>query len=156
MIVTDHTLLSSLCEQLKKEGHTIVLASGAFDVLHVGHIRYLNASKSEGTILIVAVNSDASVFSYKGIRTCQPTRERMEIVEAIKGVDIVTSFDEATAHHIVDVVKPDVHSKGTEYSAETLPEYEHITHLGIKVVFVGDQKTHSSGSIKKKFCPQKE
>src|SRR3990167_3717911 len=141
MIITSHILLADICKTLKKGGHTIVLASGGFDILHVGHIRYLNASKNEGSVLIVALNSDVSVMAFKQVKTYQPLEERMEIIDAIKGVDIVTCYEEPTGHHLMSLIKPDIHAKGTDYSPETLPEYQYLIEIGVKVVFVGDKKT---------------
>lgn len=147
MIVDRKALSDKVC-QLKKHGKVVVLASGAFDLIHVGHVRYLQWAAKEGDILVVAVNSDESIHRYKGERPMVPLAERMEIINAIDGVQFVTSFDEPTTHSIVSELLPNVHTKGPEYSAEALPEYEFITGLGIRVAFLHGSKQHSTSALK--------
>ena len=132
---------------LRASGRRIVLANGCFDVLHVGHLRYLRAARRGGEILVVALNDDASVRRLKGHgRPHTPLIERAELLAALEPVDFVTSFDEDTLDVTLRTIVPDVHAKGTDYSAETLPEAATDAELGIELRFCGDHKTHSSRS----------
>ena len=147
-VITDRDDLQRETESLRKEGKTIVLANGAFDVLHVGHVRYLQAAKAEGDVLVVGVNSDDSIRAYKDPRRpLQPLTDRMEIVAALNGVDIVTPFDEPTCDALLELVRPDVHAKGPEYTPENLPEYPTLQRLGIRLANVGGPKTRSSTEL---------
>lgn len=126
-------------------GARIVLANGCFDLLHVGHLRYLRAAKELGDVLVVALNADASVARLKGAgRPHTPLAERAELVAALEPVDLVTSFDEDTLDATLRALRPHVHAKGTDYTTGTLPEAATNTELGIEMRFVGDTKTHSS------------
>jgi len=147
-IITDHEDLKREIERLRSLGRTIVLANGAFDVLHVGHVRYLRGAAAEGDVLVVAVNSDASVQRYKGpTRPLQPLAERMEILSAIACIDIITPFDDPTCDGLLELIRPDVHAKGPEYTPENLPEYPTLKRLGIRLARVGDPKCHSSTEL---------
>ena len=133
-------------------GAAVVLANGCFDILHVGHVRYLRDAASVGDILIVAVNDDASTTELKGAgRPITPQDERAEIVAGIKGVDYVLIFSGRTVDHIIEALKPDIHAKGTDYSVETVPELETSKAVGCKTVIVGDPKDHASRDIIKKL-----
>jgi D-glycero-beta-D-manno-heptose 1-phosphate adenylyltransferase len=142
-------------EQLKQRvaewrgaGESIILANGGFDLLHVGHIRYLQAAKQLGGRLIVAVNSDESLRSLKGQgRPLMPAEERAEIVAALADVDAVVIFPEPDVRQVIREIRPDIHAKGTDYTVETVPERDEVLAHGGRVVIVGDPKEHSSTEI---------
>ncbi len=147
-IILDRGELARAAGELRAAGRTIVFANGAFDILHVGHIRYLLGAAAEGDALIVAVNSDASIRAYKSPdRPLQPLAERMEIVAAIRGVTLVTSFDEPTCDALLELVRPHVHAKGPDYTLQNLPEWATLVRLGIRLANVGDPKAHSSSDL---------
>lgn len=126
-------------------GKTVVLANGCFDVLHVGHVRYLQGAKAQGDVLVVAVNADATVRALKGAgRPVMPEAERAEIVAAIEGVDFVVVFDTPTVEPVLRALRPDVHAKGTDYTPETVPERAVVAEYGGRVAIVGDPKDHST------------
>ena len=130
------------------KGLVVVLANGCFDLIHVGHVRYLEGARAEGDLLIVAVNSDASVRRLKGpARPVMPESERAEIVSAFASVDYVFLFDEPTVDGILRALKPDVHAKGTDYTTETVPERETVRAYGGRVAIVGDRKSRSSRDL---------
>src|ERR1700676_1474178 len=129
-------------------GESITLANGCFDLLHVGHVRYLRSAKALGGRLIVAVNSDASVRALKGEgRPLVPAKERAEILAALADVDAVVIFPEADVRAIIREIRPDVHAKGTDYTAETVPEGDGVIACGGRVEIVRDPKNHSSTEI---------
>ena len=138
-------------EEARARGATCAVANGAFDLLHVGHVRYLRAARElvggEG-LLIVGVNSDASVRASKGPhRPVLPERERAEIVDAVKGVDCVVLFDQPTAADLLSELRPDLHVKGTDYTARTVPERELVESFGGRTVIAGDPKDHSTTDL---------
>jgi rfaE bifunctional protein nucleotidyltransferase chain/domain len=133
-------------------GRTVVLANGAFDLLHVGHVRYLEAAKQLGDVLVVAVNSDASVRASKGEgRPVVPQAERLELVAALRCVDHVLIFDEPDVRSVIRSLKPHVHAKGTDYAVETVPERAEVEAYGGRVVICGDPKDHSTTSLAAKL-----
>ena len=137
--------LLRLVSQWRASGESIILANGGFDLLHVGHVRYLQAAKKLGGRLVVAVNSDSSVRNLKGAgRPVIPEAERAEIMAALVCVDAVTIFDEPDVRPLIRALKPDIHAKGTDYTAETVPERDTVKENGGKVEIVGDAKDHSS------------
>lgn len=147
-IITDRGQLCAQIARLRAEGRTVVLANGAFDVLHVGHIRYLQGAAAEGDVLVVAVNTDESIKRYKDpSRPLQPLAERLEILEAIACIDILTPLDEPSCDALLELIHPDVHAKGPEYTPANLPEYPTLQRLGIRLATVGDPKTHSSTEL---------
>lgn len=147
-IITDRAELQREAERLRRAGKTVVFANGAFDVIHVGHIRYLQGAKAEGDVLVVGVNSDQSIRKYKDpLRPLQPLTERMEIVAAFGCVDIVTCFDEPTCDAMLELIRPAVHAKGPDYTPENLPEYATLKRLGIRMANVGGPKNHSSTEL---------
>jgi D-glycero-beta-D-manno-heptose 1-phosphate adenylyltransferase len=147
-IITDHAELGREVARLRTAGRSIVFANGAFDLIHVGHVRYLEGAAAEGDILVVGVNSDASIKRYKGPdRPFQPLAERMEIVAAFRVVGLVTSFDEPTCDAMLELIRPNVHAKGPDYTPENLPEYPTLKRLGIRLAAVGDPKDHSSTDL---------
>jgi D-glycero-beta-D-manno-heptose 1-phosphate adenylyltransferase len=126
----------------------IVLANGCFDILHAGHVRYLEDARSRGNFLIVALNSDSSVRAIKGPgRPLMPLAERAEIVGALRCVDAVTSFDEADLETTLRVLRPDVHAKGSDYTAASVPEACIDRELGIGIAICGDPKDHSTSAL---------
>lgn len=140
---------------LRRRGATVVLANGAFDLLHVGHVRYLQAAKAEGDALVVAVNSDASVRGAKGPgRPVVPEAERAELVAALGCVDWVLLFDEPTVSAVIERLRPDVQAKGTDYTADSVPEGVLVRSYGGRVAIVGDPKDHSTTSMVAKLGPR--
>ena len=132
----------------REAGAKIVFANGCFDVLHVGHVRYLAGARELGDILIVGINSDRQVALQKGDgRPVLPANERAEIVAALESVDYVTIFDEPTVEELLLILKPDIHAKGTDYTTETVPERDVVRSYGGQVAIVGDPKDHSTSSI---------
>lgn len=126
----------------------IVLANGCFDVLHAGHVRYLQAAREQGDVLIVAINADASAAKLKGPgRPILRDLDRAELVAALAVVDYVVIFDEPNVRPLLRELRPDVHAKGTDYTAETVPEREESARLGIRVAIVGDPKEHSTRDL---------
>ncbi|MBI1737922.1 MAG: adenylyltransferase/cytidyltransferase family protein [Acidobacteria bacterium] len=135
-------------EKHRQRGERIVLANGCFDVLHVGHARYLTGAKREGDVLVVAVNSDASVKELKGEgRPILPEKARAELVAAFAAVDYVVIFSEPNVEALLTELHPAVHAKGTDYTAETVPERELAARLGVRVAIVGDPKEHSTREL---------
>jgi rfaE bifunctional protein nucleotidyltransferase chain/domain len=131
-----------------KPGARIVLANGCFDVLHVGHIRYLQGARALGEILVVGINSDEQVALQKGAgRPIIPASERAEIVASLEGVAYVTIFDEPTVTELLLALKPDIHAKGTDYTEETVPERDVVRSYGGRVAIVGDPKDHSTSEM---------
>lgn len=147
-IITDRRELKRRVDQLKAQGKTVIFCNGAFDIIHVGHVRYLYGAKAEGDILVVGINTDESIRRYKGPnRPLQPLAARMEIVAAFKPVDFVTCFDEPTADALLECLRPAAHAKGPEYTPANLPEYPTIQRLGIRLATVGGPKDHSSTDL---------
>ena len=145
--------LESIVGNLKDKGKRIVLANGCFDIIHVGHIRYLAGAKALGDVLIVAVNSDRSTEILKGNgRPVMPEEERVEIISSLEFVDYVTLFDELNVENILLKLKPHFHAKGSDYSEDTVPEKEIVKSYGGRVVITGDPKNHSSKDIIKSIA----
>lgn len=131
--------------QHKQRGQRVVLANGCFDMLHVGHVRYLEGARAEGDVLIAGVNDDASVCQLKGSgRPVLDQRARALLVGALRSVDYVVLFSEANVEALLEELRPQVHAKGTDYTAETVPERATAARLGIRVAIVGDPKDHST------------
>jgi D-glycero-beta-D-manno-heptose 1-phosphate adenylyltransferase len=135
-------------EQWRRAGERIVLANGNFDLLHVGHVRYLHGAKVLGGKLVVAINSDESVHALKGEgRPVMPAEERAEIVAALADVDAVVIFSELDVRALIREIRPDIQAKGTDYTAESVPERDAVTEYGGRVAIVGDPKDHSTSEI---------
>src|SRR5713101_8141098 len=135
-------------ESWRASGEKITLANGCFDLLHVGHVRYLHAAKQLGGRLVVAINSDDSVRTLKGAgRPLMPEEERAEILAALSDVDAVVIFSEPDVRALVREIRPDVHAKGTDYTAENVPERDTVVECGGRVDIVGDPKDHSATEI---------
>ena len=135
-------------EQWRRAGNRIVLANGNFDLLHVGHVRYLRGAKELGGKLVVAINSDESVRALKGEgRPVMPAEERAEIVAALADVDAVVIFPELDVRSLIREIRPDIQAKGTDYTADSVPERDAVTEYGGRVAIVGDAKNHSTSEI---------
>lgn len=146
--IFSRTALAKKCALLKKQGKIIVCANGCFDVLHVGHIRYLRGAKAEGDVLVVAINSDTSVRKIKGpSRPLVNERDRARILASMEMVDFVTIFNELTAEKTLKQLKPDVQAKGTDYTHDTVPERHLLGKYVGRVAIVGDPKNHSTRNV---------
>lgn len=140
--------LHAILAEHRRAGRKIVFANGVFDLLHAGHVRYLQAARAEGDLLIVGINSDASTRALKGEgRPILTERARAALVAAIEAVDYVVIFDELDVNSFLRELRPDVHAKGTDYTANTVPERELAGLLGIRVAIVGDAKRHSTRDL---------
>jgi rfaE bifunctional protein nucleotidyltransferase chain/domain len=140
--------LHAILEEHRRAGRKIVFANGVFDLLHVGHVRYLQAARAEGDLLVVGINSDASTRKLKGGgRPILTERARATLVAALRAVDYVVIFDELDVNSLLRELQPDVHAKGTDYTADTVPERELAAMLGIRVAIVGDPKQHSTRDL---------
>jgi rfaE bifunctional protein nucleotidyltransferase chain/domain len=150
-VVTDAELVDLVAAD-RRAGRTIVFANGCFDVLHVGHVRYLEGAKREGDRLIVAVNDDDSVRDLKGAgQPVLPDAARAELVAALRAVDYVVIFPDRTVERLLRLVKPDVHCKGTDYTVDTVPERDVVRAYGGRVAVVGDPKDHSTTGLLRKL-----
>jgi rfaE bifunctional protein nucleotidyltransferase chain/domain len=140
--------LASRVAEWRAAGEQVVLANGCFDLLHVGHVRYLSGAKALGGKLVVAMNSDNSVRRLKGEgRPLMPEAERAEIIAALADVDAVVIFDEPDVRVLIREVRPDIQAKGTDYTQDTVPEREEVIACGGRVEIVGDPKDHSTTDI---------
>ncbi|MDT7806996.1 MAG: D-glycero-beta-D-manno-heptose 1-phosphate adenylyltransferase [Acidobacteriota bacterium] len=132
----------------RRGGARVVFANGCFDLLHVGHVRYLEAARGLGDLLVVGINGDEQVRRLKGEgRPHIPERERAEVIAALRAVDYVTIFHEPTVTELLIALRPDIHAKGTDYTEETVPERDVVRSFGGRVQIVGDPKDHSSTEI---------
>ena len=140
--------LHGILDEHRHSGRKIVFANGVFDLLHVGHVRYLQAAKKEGDLLVVGINSDAGTRKLKGEgRPILTERARATLVAALKFVDYVVIFDELDVMPLLREIQPDVHAKGTDYTPDTVPEREIAALLGIRIAIVGDPKDHSTRDL---------
>ena len=143
--IIDRAAAIALTGRYKREGKSVVLANGCFDTLHVGHVRYLGGAKEQGDLLLVGLNSDSSVSGLKGPgRPVLDERARAQLVAAVRDVDYVVIFPEPDVSQLLEELRPDVHAKGTDYTADTVPERRTSARLGIRVAIVGDPKDHST------------
>jgi rfaE bifunctional protein nucleotidyltransferase chain/domain len=146
-IVSREKLIEILSQE-KREGRSIVFANGCFDTLHAGHVRYLEGARREGTVLVVGVNADTSVHDLKGPgRPILDENARAQLVAALRAVDYVVIFSEPNVEALLEELKPHVHAKGTDYTAENVPERATADRLGIRVAIVGDPKDHSTRDL---------
>ena len=146
-VLTDSELVARVAED-RSAGRTIAFANGVFDLLHVGHVRYLEGARAEGDRLVVAVNDDASVRGLKGDgRPILPDAARAELVAALRAVDYVVIFPERTVERLLRLLRPDVHCKGTDYTEDTVPERDVVREYGGRVAIVGDPKDHSTREL---------
>ena len=140
--------LTAILDEHRRASRKIVFANGVFDLLHVGHVRYLAAARVEGDVLVVGINSDSSTRKLKGPgRPILTERARATLVAALKSVNYVVIFDEPDVNSLLKELQPDVHAKGTDYTADTVPERELAALLGIRVAIVGDPKQHSTRDL---------
>lgn len=144
-------------DEWRRAGESITLANGNFDLLHVGHVRYLRGAKALGGRLVVAINADASVRALKGEgRPIMPAKERAEIVAALADVDAVVIFPELDVRALIREIRPDVQAKGTDYTADSVPERDAVAEYGGRVEIVGDPKDHSTSEIlRSRLSPRK-
>jgi len=134
-----------VADRLRAAGKRIVLANGCFHLLHVGHVRYLEAARALGDVLFVGINADAAVARLKGPgRPLMPAAERAELLAALRAVDHVVVFDDDTADTLITAIRPDIHAKGTDYTPDTVPERDTVRAYGGRVVIVGDPKAHAT------------
>jgi rfaE bifunctional protein nucleotidyltransferase chain/domain len=151
-LILDRASLLSRVNAARDEGKTIVLANGCFDVLHAGHVRYLEGARALGDMLVVGINSDAQVTRLKGEgRPILPERDRAEIVASLEAVDLVTIFDEPTVAELLMAIRPDIHAKGTDYTEDSVPERHVVRSFGGAVRIVGDPKNHSTSELIGRF-----
>ena len=147
MVVSESQLADAVARD-RAAGRTIAFANGCFDLLHVGHVRYLNAAAAEADRLIVAINDDRSVADLKGEgRPILPAADRAELVAALRGVDYVVIFGDANVERLLLLVRPDVHCKGTDYTVDTVPERAIVAGYGGRTAIVGDAKSHATRDL---------
>ena len=145
--MTEHDLIDRIASD-RAAGRTIAFANGVFDLLHVGHVRYLQGARAEADRLVVAINSDTSTRGLKGEgRPILNEGARAELVGALRSVDYVVIFDDPTVDRLLRLLKPDVHCKGTDYTLKTVPERETVRSYGGRVAIVGDPKDHSTRTL---------
>ena len=147
MVLSEPELIDAVARD-KAAGRTIALANGCFDLLHVGHARYLQGAAAEADRLVVAVNDDRSVAALKGLgRPVQPAVDRAELVAALRGVDYVVVFGDLTVERLLILLKPDVHCKGTDYTIDSVPERAVVLGYGGRTAIVGDPKQHNTREL---------
>ena len=147
-IIRELAELKRIIDGEKERGRKVVFGNGCFDLLHVGHVRYLKGAKALGDMLIVAVNDDSSVTGLgKRKQVVTPARERAEIIAAIEGVDYVILFSEPNVESLLRILQPHIHAKGTDYTEESVPEGEIVRAYGGRVAIVGDPKDHSTRDL---------
>jgi rfaE bifunctional protein nucleotidyltransferase chain/domain len=150
--VLDRNAVRRQVAEWRRAGERIILTNGCFDVLHVGHVRYLRGAKALGGRVVVALNDDASVRALKGeARPRMPAAERAEIVAALTDVDAVVIFSEPDVRALLRELRPDIHAKGTDYTVETVPERDVVAECGGRVAIVGDPKDHSTSDLLRKW-----
>jgi D-glycero-beta-D-manno-heptose 1-phosphate adenylyltransferase len=146
-VVTEGELVAAVARD-RSAGRTIAFANGCFDLLHVGHVRYVQGAAAEADRLVVAVNDDASVAALKGAgRPILPAEDRAELVGALRGVDYVVVFGDANVERLLALIEPDVHCKGTDYTVDTVPERAVVQAYGGRTAIVGDPKTHATRDL---------
>jgi rfaE bifunctional protein nucleotidyltransferase chain/domain len=155
--ILDREQLRQRVDQWRSAGERILLGNGNFDLLHVGHVRYLRGAKQLGGKLVVAINSDESVRALKGEgRPVMPAEERAEIIAALADVDAVVIFPELDVRALIREIRPDVHAKGTDYTAESVPERDAVAEYGGRIAIVGDPKDHSTSElIRSRLSPRR-
>ena len=140
--------MAEIVEHLKSQDQTVVMTNGCFDLLHVGHIRCLHGAKDAGDVLVVAVNSDSSVRSYKGPSLpINPEDERLEVLAALECVDYVFLFSDPTVDNVLLRLRPHCHAKGSDYTEETVPERQTVLSYGGRVIITGDPKNHATRDL---------
>jgi D-glycero-beta-D-manno-heptose 1-phosphate adenylyltransferase len=155
--ILDRDGVRNAVTEARMQGKTIALANGCFGILHVGHVRYLQAAANEADVLVVGVNGDDSYDALaKKSRSLVPESERAEIISAIRGVGLVTIFHERTAEELIRAIRPDVHCKGTDYTVDTVPERALVESLGGRVAIVGDPKDHSTTALLERMKQERD
>jgi rfaE bifunctional protein nucleotidyltransferase chain/domain len=155
MVVNEAQLVEAVARE-RAAGHTIAFANGCFDLLHVGHVRYLTGASREADCLVVAVNNDRSVAGLKGAnRPIQPEADRAELVAALRGVDYVIVFGDPNVERLLLLLRPDVHCKGTDYTVETVPERAVVQSYGGRTAIVGDPKSHATRELIAKIAGER-
>lgn len=135
---------------LREQGKTIVFGNGCFDLVHVGHIRYIEAARELGDLLVIAVNTEASIRANVGReKPINPCEKRMEVMAALEAVDFVIPLEDATPIGLLELLRPDIQAKGTDYSLDAMPERETVEKIGGRIAFVGDEKQHSSTELRR-------
>jgi len=135
---------------LREQGKTIVFGNGCFDLVHVGHIRYIEAARELGDLLVIAVNTEASIRANVGReKPINPCEKRMEVMAALEAVDFVIPLEDATPVGLLELLRPDIQAKGTDYSLDAMPERETVEKIGGRIAFVGDEKQHSSTELRR-------
>ena len=153
-VLNERDLADAIARE-RAAGRTIAFANGCFDVLHVGHIRYLQGAANEADVLVVGINGDESVCELKGAgRPLMSEAERAEIIAAIRGVSYVTIFSERSPGRLIGDLKPDVHCKGTDYTPDSVPEADIVRSYGGRIAIVGDPKDHSTTELLEKLRQQ--
>ena len=153
-LVIERAELVKRVERDRAAGRTIAFANGCFDLLHVGHVRYLQAAAQEGDRLIVAVNDDTTAGRKGPGRPIMPAVDRAELIAALRGVDYVVVFPEPTVTPLLMLLRPDVHCKGTDYTIETVPERDTVLGYGGRIAIVGDPKDHSTTDLLTRLRPE--
>jgi rfaE bifunctional protein nucleotidyltransferase chain/domain len=152
-VLTEPELVQAVARD-RALGKTIALANGCFDLLHVGHVRYLRGAAAEADCLVVAVNDDRSVAALKGTgRPIMSAADRAELVSALRGVDYVLVFGDDTVERLLKLLRPDVHCKGTDYTIDTVPERAVVLAYGGRTAIVGDPKTHATRELLARIAP---
>jgi len=147
-VIVGETALVDAVARDRAAGRTVAFANGCFDLLHVGHVRYLQGASREADVLLVAVNGDSSVRRLKGPgQPILPALDRAELVDAVRGVGYVVVFEDDTVERLLTLIKPDVHCKGTDYTVETVPERNVVRGYGGRIAIVGDPKTHATRDL---------
>jgi D-glycero-beta-D-manno-heptose 1-phosphate adenylyltransferase len=147
IVVVEAELVTAVARE-RAAGHSIAFANGCFDILHVGHVRYLQGAATEADRLVVAVNDDRSVARLKGEgRPILPASDRAELVAGLRGVDYVVVFPDVTVERLLTLLKPDVHCKGTDYTVDTVPERAVVAAYGGRTAIVGDAKDHATRDL---------
>lgn len=142
--------LVGVLEEYRDQGKTIVFGNGCFDLLHVGHIRYIEAARELGDVLVIAVNTEASIRANVGReKPINPCEKRMEVIAALQAVDFVVPLESSTPIELLELFKPDIQAKGTDYSLAAMPERETVEQIGGRIEFVGDEKQHSSTELRR-------
>ena len=155
--ILDRNRLIARVAIARKSGARIVFANGCFDILHVGHVRYLEGARALGDLLVVGINADEQVRVLKGEgRPLVPERERAETVAALRAVDFVTIFPEPTVEAILRAIRPDIHAKGTDYTEDSVPERDVVRSFGGRVAIVGDPKDHSTSEMISQLSQKRE
>ena len=151
-MIIPHRFIKDACDTVRAEGATIVFTNGCFDILHAGHVRYLTAAGAMGDLLVIGLNSDASVRRLKGEgRPIVSEEDRAEVLDALRAVDVVTIFDEPTAEELIRLIRPDVYVKGGDYTIDTLPEAKIVQAAGGRVEFIPFVDGHSTTSVIEKI-----